>query len=227
MKTLVSPDLLVLLAGVSFILGYLIINQIILRVLCLTGTFLYIWYYAVAAEEPLWTAIWTSVAMGMANLFGIASLLIRSSPIVVPSEHKDIYPRFKTLPPGDFRDIVKRAKRYVQPDRVKITAEAQPVDRLYYVLEGGAEAEKKGHFFHLPNNIFIGEVAFLTGRESSATTFLDPGSEVLEWDLTDLEKACKKDRFRLALEALISKDLASKVALAVAPESEQDVNHPM
>lgn len=220
MKTLVSPDALVLAAGLAFILGYLIINQVTLRLLCLTGTFLYIWYYAIAADEPLWAAIWTSVAMGLANLFGIASLLVRSSKIVVPREHKDIFPRFETLPPGDFRDIVKLARRYVQPERVKITDEAQQVDRLFFVLEGGAEAEKKGHSFHLPKDIFIGEVAFLTGRESSATTYLDAGSEVLEWQLSDLQKACKKDRFRLALEALISKDLASKVALAVAPESE-------
>lgn len=221
MTEYLTADTIVFAAGLAFVLGYLIINQVILRLMVLIGTGLYIVYYSVAADEPLWSAIWTSVAMGLANLIGLFSLFARRSKLAIPREHKDIYPRFKTLPPGDFRALVKMAKRHVISEEREITTEGERVQSLYYVLNGSSTAHKAGHSFKLPADIFIGEVAFLTGRTSSATTILQPNSEVLEWDFQALQTASKKDRFRLALEALISKDLASKVSLAVAPSKNE------
>lgn len=47
MNEFLLPDFLVLAAAGMFVLGYLIINQIMLRAMLLVGTALYIWYYAV------------------------------------------------------------------------------------------------------------------------------------------------------------------------------------
>ena len=45
---------------------------------------------------------------------------------------------------------------------------------------------------------------------------------MLVWDVAALRrKAVRKARFRLALEAMVSRDLAHKVAYAVAPRATQ------
>ncbi len=184
----------------------------------LTGTSFYLAYYWTVSDAPLWEAIYISALIGSANIFGIVLLVARKSRLAIPAEHADIKDCFPDLPPGDFRTLMKMAKRYVVSDDVRITTENTPGTRLYYVIRGTTEAEKGGHRFILPPNIFVGEVAYIIGQNSSATTWLQAGAEVLEWSFEDLrQKSSRNARFKLALDAAISTDLARKVALAVAP----------
>ncbi|MDU8943110.1 cyclic nucleotide-binding domain-containing protein [Ovoidimarina sediminis] len=215
---MVEPELIVLAAGLLFVLGYLIINQWILRILMLIGTALYIWYYATAAAEPLWAAMWMSTATGCANVIGLMFLWFRRSHAAIPHKHRDIYPSFDLLPPGDFRSIILCAKRHVLEDEIEATREGAPVQTLYYILKGSAQAEKKGQSFPLPDNIFLGEIGCLTGVPASATTWIAAGSEILEWDVAQVRRKSERSvRFKLALEAMISHDLAAKVARAGSP----------
>ena len=57
----IEPGLLAWAAGGLYAVGYLVINQVILRILVLFGTGFYIWYYAVVADVPLWDAILASI----------------------------------------------------------------------------------------------------------------------------------------------------------------------
>lgn len=214
----VPPEWIILAAGGFFTLGYLIINQVILRLMILSGTMLYIWYYAVVADTPLWAAIYTSVAMGVANMIGLSSLFWRNSPLAIPVAHRDIYPQFNDLPPGDFRELILRARRITLETDTEITREGAALRSLYYVISGRIDIEKRGETFSMPAGVFVGEVAFLAHQPSAATTRLAAGAEVLEWDVDMLRnRAARKSRFKLALEAMISRDLALKVSFAVAP----------
>lgn len=214
----ISAQSLVLIAGGLHILGYLVIHQVALRLLLLAGTGVYIAYYMTVAATPLWEAVFMSVGMGLANLMGLAGLYWRRSKLAIPSRHRDLYDRFRDLPPGDFRELVQLARRERLDARHELTREHAPVDALYYVVSGQLEIEKQGERFTMPSGVFVGEVAYLTGRASSATTWLGEGAEILIWDPALLRRRSKrKARFKLALEAMISKDLALKVAFAVAP----------
>lgn len=220
-----SPQTLVLIAGLFFTMGYLVINQKILRILLLIGTGFYLWYYFVAAERPLWEAIAMSSIMGTANLIGLAGLVMRDSKALIPRAHRDLYQRFKDVPPGDFRELMRQAERRALDPSTAITREGQPVDKLYYVISGKLEVEKRGERFLMPSGMFVGEVAFLTRMKSSATTRLPEGGEVLVWDVARLRRrARRRPRFLMALEAMISRDLAIKVALAVAPHQAADTS---
>lgn len=217
----ITPQSLVLVAGGLHILGYLVIHQVVLRLLLLAGTGVYIVYYMTAAATPLWAAIYMSLGMGAANLVGLAGLSWRISMLAIPRRHRDIYDRFKDLPPGDFRELVQLARREVLDTDSELTKENAPVTALYYIVSGKIEIEKQGERFEMPPGVFVGEVAYLTGRTSSATTRLAAGAEVLIWDPVRLRRrSTRKARFKLALEAMISKDLALKVAYAVAPHRE-------
>ena len=217
------PDILVLAAGLSFVLAYLFINQVMLRVFLLIGTLLYIWYYAVAADAPLWVAIWVSAANLVANIIGLSILIGAKSRVALPSAFTDIYdrcPGFQDLPPGDFRMLMKTARRYTSDTEITLTKEHQRGEKLFFIVDGGVRVEKLGQSFDMPSQIFVGEVAYLLNRNSAATTILKAGSEVIEWEFNKLRAGSrKKSRFKLALEALISRDLAQKVSLAVAPDS--------
>ena len=214
--TATLPEVLILLAGGAFVLGYLIINQVRLRIVLLIGTLLYIAYYATVAETPLWGAIYASALTLTANLVGLAMLMVRRSRLAIPAAHRDIYPAFGTLTPGDFRTVVRHARRYrLSADRT-LTREGEPVERVYYVISGQPRVSKGGQDFDLPAGTFVGEVALLLGRTSAATTDLAAGSEVLEWTVDGIRhRSARSARFKLALESMISHDLAHKVADAV------------
>ncbi|MEP2640789.1 cyclic nucleotide-binding domain-containing protein [Roseobacter sp.] len=215
-----SPGILVYLAGAFYIAGLITINQIVLRVLLLSGTGVYTLYYATVAATPLWEAIYVSVLIGTANVIGLTSLLARKSRWAIPRAHADLYADFPPLPPGDFRALMKLARRYTVEDECKVTQEGDPGTRLFFVISGATRLQKGDHEFIIPPNYFLGEVAFLIDQPSSATTWLAPGAEVLEWRFDDLKHKCTRStRFKLALEAAISVDLANKVARAIGPNT--------
>ncbi len=213
-----SPEFLVYAAGAFYVLGLLIINQVTLRLLVLAGTGLYIVYYATVAASPLWEAIYISLLIGGANLIGLANLLARQSHLALPHAHKDIYGHFPGLPPGDFRTLMRYAQRSVAEEDLPLTNENAPLTRLYYVIDGETTVTKKGDRFRVPSGVFVGEVAYLTAGRASATTRLKAGSEYLEWSTLDLRNASARSaRFKLALESVLSIDLAQKVSRSVAP----------
>lgn len=219
MESYINPDYIVAAAATVFVIAYLIINQVALRLTLLFGTGLYIWYYFVAAQDPLWSAIWASSATGFANMIGLGKLWLRNSRISIPQRHIDIYNHFDILPPGDFRKLMRAATRQKRPAGYVLTENDARVDTLYYVVDGAVTVEKYGERFHLPDGIFLGEVAYLTGNRASATTHLAEEADVIEWDVAYLKRRSQRDvRFRLALDALISLDLAEKVARAGSPK---------
>lgn len=219
-EDVISPGNLVYVAGAFYVTGLAITNQIILRLLILTGTGVYLVYYFTIGESPLWQAIYVSMLIGVANLSGLSSLIARNSHLAIPKAHADIYSNFPHLPPGDFRALMKRARRYTTTKDKQLTIEEQPGEKLYFVLKGSILARKDGQAFVLRSKIFIGEVAFLTGVASSASVWVEEGSEILEWSFDDLLRKCKRNpRFKLALEAAISIDLAEKVAHSMGRRS--------
>lgn len=214
-----QPEHLAWVAGGLYALGYLVINQVVLRLLVLLGTGFYIWYYFVIGNVPLWEAIWVSIILGTANIIGLTNLLFHKSRLYIPRAHRDVYDRsFQHMPPAEFRAMMRIGRREVFNRDKIITREGQHVDELHYVIEGHVTIEKLGEVFRVPQGMFVGEIAFLTGRPASATTHVPEGAEVIAWPFEKLRRCMtRRPRFKLAFEAMISRDLADKVSLAVAP----------
>lgn len=214
------PEHLVYLAGAFYVAGLAITNQIVLRLFLLAGTVIYLFYYFTIADRPLWEAIYVSVLIGAANIGGLTTLIARRSRLAIPRAHADIYDAFPHLPPGDFRALMKLARRRSLDKDIQVTVEGKAGDKLFFILDGSIVIHKSGHAFVLPAKLFIGEVAFLTGVPSSASAWIAQGSEILEWTFADLNRKCARNpRFKLALEAAISIDLADKVARSMGRNS--------
>ena len=199
--SILTAEQLAYLAGAFYVAGMAITNQIILRLLVLGGTGVYIWYYAIASATPLWEAIYVSLLIGIANIGGLTSLIVRRSKLAIPRAHSDIYECFSELPPGDFRALMRLAKRHTLNRDKQITFQGMPGSKLYFVVSGSTLVKKGSDAFALPPRIFLGEIAFLTGSPSSASAWLEEGAEVLEWEFSELKRKCDRvPRFKLALE---------------------------
>lgn len=212
-----TPAVLVSLASGCYALGYLIINQMRLRIFVLIGSAFYIAYYATAAAEPLYGAIYTTIGLSAANLIGMVLLTLGQFRIALPKAHVDIYDRFDIVNPGDFRHVMKTAERSALDADTTVTQQGTAVTHLVYVLSGSIKVTKGGTQFDMPHGVFIGEVAYLLDQASSATCVVAKGSEILRWDLDEIRRSAKRNpRFKLALDAMLGHDLAQKVARAVA-----------
>lgn len=212
-----TPNVLVSLASGCHALGYLIIHQMRLRIFMLIGSVFYLAYYATAAADPLWSAMYTTAGLTMANAVGMAMLTLRRFRVSLPAAHVDIYDQFSIANPGDFRQVMKSAERTTLAEDTVVTREGQPVTHLVYVIHGHTNVTKKDTAFELPQGVFIGEVAYLLDQPSAATCTVAAGSEVVLWDLEVMRQTTiHNPRFKLALDAMLSRDLANKVAHAVA-----------
>lgn len=218
MTEIFTPDTLIILAAGTYVLGYLVINQVVLRALILAGTVFYILYYATVAETPLWGAIYTSLAILIANLIGVSLLLMQRARWIIPAQYRALYEDFTHLQPGDFRHVVRMARHKTLTELTELTKQDAAVENVYLILSGRTDIEKMGEAFEMPAGVFVGEVAYLLHRNASATTRVHAGGELLVWPIDALRrKSARNPRFKLALEAMISRDLARKVAFAVAP----------
>lgn len=214
------PAVWVTLAGALFTLGYLVINQVLLRLVLMVGSFCYIGYYATAADTPLWGAIYGSILMICTNLLGLCALYLRNASISVPNANSDIYHLFAPVRPGDFRALMRLGERQILTKERILTREGEALEKLYYIVSGTSQVVKGNSAFPVPGPVFVGEVAYLLQSTSSATTIVPAGAEIIVWDVPKLRKAMKRrPRIELALDAVISKDLATKVYYSVAPQS--------
>ena len=216
-----TPTILIALAGGIQMFGYLLINQVHLRLTMICSTTFYILYYFSVAETPLWFAIGISTMTIVTILIGLAALYARNASWSIPEDHRDIYPLFDELQPGDFRKMMRLAQRVTLDEDRIVTTEGQAPDHLYFVISGTFAVQKGKIRFDVPGPTFIGEVAYLLGTDSAATTTLPKGTEVLIWSRVALQKQDRSaPRRKLALEAIISRDLATKVSHAVSPDAE-------
>ena len=213
LEFLAQPDSLVIGAGACYVLGLLFKNQITLRALILLGTGLYIGYYYLAADEPLWGAIYTSVLIGLANIIGFINLLISQSPRFIAPGQMDLYTMLGGMEPGNVRKLMKIGNRRRLNDDEQLTVQNEVPDRLFYVLSGEVTIDKDGDRFSAGPQVFVGEISMILGTAASASVFLEKGAEIMEWDRSALFKEmAAKDSFRIAVEAIIGKDMAQKVA---------------
>jgi len=88
------------------------------------------------------------------------------------------------------------------------------------VVDGSPQATKNGQSFKVRDEMFIGEISFILHRPASACVILPAGSTYVRWDKARLRAAMARDpQFGQALEALISRDMARKVADSIHVDS--------
>lgn len=207
---------LVYIATAMQVLGLLITKQIMLRILVLIGSIFYVLFAYFHLSEPLWAAVYGSALIGLANLIGLSLLIYSRVPIGMTETERAFFDALGKPEPGVFRRLLAKGHIKKTDLPLKLTQEGDVPDKLYFVLTGQVEVQKGDASFVLHDQCFVGEVAYLSGVNASGSARLLQGGLYIEWDCSRLKKATKKSPvLRQTLEALISRDLATKVATGV------------
>lgn len=204
--------LLVHLAALTQVIGYLIRDQLFLRILLLIGTVLYIAYYRLYPDAPLWDAIFWGCMLGLANLASIVFIIRDRTGFRMTEQQARLYTSFNRIGPGEFRRLMKIARFEQALGETVLTMEGEVPDRLYYVMSGDIEIEKAGRRFGDQPGTFIGELSFLTHTPASATVRLAGGSVYVSWDRETLARALRrKPGMKQGLDTLMTQDVAAKL----------------
>lgn len=216
---LFETSLLVHAATLTYVLGFIFRNQIMLRLLVLVGTVMYILYYYFHTASPLWDAIFGSVLIAMATMYGLAGLIYSRFPIGFSGTDREIFAKFDMLEPGQFRQLMKAGEMSFTSQRTVLTEENQVAQRMFFVLNGRIEVQKQNTLFSVPDHSFVGEIGFVLDRPASATAVLPSGGSFIVWEREALNKLLeRRPQLRQAFNALVTQDIASKLSTSVRLE---------
>jgi hypothetical protein len=210
-----ASGLLIFIAAALQSAAYIFTNQLGLRILLLCGTLLYLTYYFVATETPLWSAIIANSAVCLTSIYGLIRVLLDQSRLFMRAEDVAILEHFPGLEPGVFRRLLKLGQiRHLHQGEEMAVSGIIP-DSLFYILSGDVSVSKSRVNFDVGESTFIGEVSMIQGVSATATVTGSAHTRVIEWNRQKLRDTMAKDeRLRLAVEALLTRDIAKKLAQA-------------
>ncbi|MCK4823573.1 cyclic nucleotide-binding domain-containing protein [bacterium] len=208
---------LVHLAAMTQIAGYLCRDQLILRSLLLIGTMLYMAYYWLYPETPLWEPLFWGVLISLANTVMLIRIYLDRLHLQMSDDEARLFRVFHGFTPGMFRKLMAIGTFRYAESVVTLVKEGGEVDKLYFVIDKGFRISKSGNNFDFMPGAFVGEVVFLSGGLASATVAVPDGACYIDWSLDSLKKLCKKHpELKLRLESLMNQDLAQKVRFSHA-----------
>lgn len=192
-------------------LGYLVRDELLLRVLVTIGIICDVIFYALQ-PIPLLPPVISSLILIAINLGILVIVILERTTLAMTDREKRLFSAFDTLSPGQFRKLKRLGRFSTTAERTEILTEGEVPTSLYYV-EGAAFELKKGEFLaKVDSPAFAGEIAYLTGGPASATVTLPPGTDYTVWSVADLRKLGRRNRaLANALIARFSLDLAQKV----------------
>lgn len=207
------------LAVALYVIGFLLRNQIALRLIILSGTTLYIAYYYTVEGGPLWDALIGSCLIGGANLIGLISLISSRLQFGMAARQRSLLAALGEMEPGVFRAIMRLAQDRISDGVTPLTREGETPKALHFVLTERPVVTKGAQNFQVEGGCFIGEVSWMLGVPASATVTLPAGAQYIEWPRDRLMRLTRRrHRVRVALDALIARDMARKVAAAHRPD---------
>lgn len=216
-----DPSWLIYIGAALLLLAYAIRDELKLRVMIVVSTLVYIAYYYLVDAGPLWEAVITSLLMVGVNLWVLGQILLERTTLRLSEDEKALFDAFETLTPGQFRRVLKIAQwhRADDPEGTLLTREAEPSNGLFYIFDGIVAIEKHGRAFRLPEGNFVGEVGYILNRKTTTTSVAPEGVRYVEWDADALRALSRKHpNLGNALNALLTRDLAKKLATSYRPE---------
>ena len=106
---------LVYIAFVFDLFGFMARDELWLRLLMLAASALYLVYYFIVAGTPLWDALITNGALALVNLAIIAVIVTERTTLGFSPEDAALSRLFPLLRPGQFRRLLKAGRRVSAP----------------------------------------------------------------------------------------------------------------
>jgi hypothetical protein len=215
LEAILVKENIVHIGAALYLTGFLFRDQVMLRALVAGGDLVYLFYFYFAPHVPLWGGVFWSLILVLVNAWMIFRILADRAHFAMNEEERRLFGLLDGLTPGEFRQLIKAGHWHSATSPTTITEENQPLDRLYYVLDGNVAIEKAGTRFTIGPGTFIGEVAFLLKRPASAKVTLGDGARYVVWEIAALRRLMlRAPSLAMAVAAALNKDMAAKVARA-------------
>ena len=93
---------------------------------------------------------------------------------------------------------------------------------LYYIVSGSATVSKSDKEIEVGDNLPIGEISFSQDVPATATVHAHEGSVLVSWPSKKLKRLLKRKNLKAGFDALLSNDLAEKLAKDEARSASDD-----
>ncbi len=203
--------------------GFLVRDELMLRVLVFSSTFFDIAFYYLQSPS-IWGSVVTNSVMVGINLVMILIIISERSTMFMSSKDRVVFEQFKTLSPGQFRRVNRWARWHVAEKDTLLLQEGQRADRLYFINADRFCVRKQGQRYQAQGPAFAGEIMLLQGGVASAAVYVPEGTVYAEWNTDQLRDAMRKSRpLENALIARFGHDLADKVrnSVPIAPVADE------
>ena len=207
-------DLFFHLANVIYLFAYLVTDILWLRVLAVLGGFSSLtWTLTTPTPNPSfigWTLVYNTI-----NVVQIVRLWYQRRPLRLGPDEQTLYAAtFRTLTPREFRSLLTVGRWHDAPIRQVLIEQGTHPGRMLVLASGRAAVKVDDRdVATLGPGQFAGEMSFLTGAPTTAAVEVVEPARLVLWPTVELEEFLgKHPDLRAALQLVIGKDLAAKVA---------------
>ena len=157
-----------------------------------------------------------NVGLFAINLALIGLILWERSSFGMTKTERVAFATFKTLSPGQFRQVNRKARWTVAPADTVLLREDEPAQKLFFLETQSFSITKQGETYEAKGPAFLGEIMMMQGGGASASVTVPKGAIYAEWRTEDLRHMMQKSRaLDNALAARFGHDMAEKLRLSV------------
>jgi CRP-like cAMP-binding protein len=213
------------LSNLLLLVAYSVRDILWLRWFAVAAAVIVMPYYLLQAQV-LWPPIvWGSV-FAIINLFQIARIYVERRPVVLSAEEQQLYDlAFRSLRPREFMSLALMGEwRNAEPGDI-VAKQAEPVTSLSIAIAGSVEVCRNDRVLGsiAPGQI-IGSALALIGQPSPIEARFAEAGRYLRWSTGNLRAFIdKRPELRMALQTLVSHDLARKVDTILTQRETQDL----
>lgn len=216
------PGTLVFAAAAIQAAALLFRGQVRIRVLLLIGSGVYLAYYMLATSEPLWEAMIATIAMALANIYGLIDLLLGNKVRSIPSHQMSLFSAFAGVEPDEFRLLMRDGEITVAPVDQFLTTRGDMPENLYFLIDGDVDIHSETGRRRLSSGHFIGETCLLLGTPSPETVCARAGAQIVIWPRKKLLFSMERHpKLKSAMTSLLGRDMARKLVIGVPRNIDQ------
>jgi CRP-like cAMP-binding protein len=211
-------DYLVHFSNILLLVSYSVRDILWLRwfavAAALTNMPYFLLQHTVLWPPVLWALVFTAI-----NLYQISRIYLERRPVVLSDDERRLYDLgFQSLRLREFVSLTLVGEWKSASAGERILIEGEPVSRLCVAITGRADVRKQGQRIGtLEPGHLIGTALALMGASSPVeATFTEP-SRYMSWPVSSLRTFVdKRPDLRVALQGLVSRDLATKLERLVS-----------
>ncbi len=199
-----------------FIVGVLIRDVILSRAVFAVGAAVFV--YGFALGDGNFFALNNFIALNWAIVFLLVNMAMIWAGLrdhfttPLSPEEQALAKEMPQFSNGDFRRLMQICTWQTINESLQLTEQGKQSKTLYYIVSGGATIRKSGKELEVGDNLLIGEISFSQDVPATATVHAHEGSVLISWPSKRLKRLLKRKSLKAGFDALLSNDLAEKLA---------------